>query len=172
MAVDAAAIVGLLAEPDRLRVAAALVLGAQTPAQVAAATSLPPRAVAAALRKLQGGGLVDEQLRLRIGLFKEAARASAPAEPTPGDVVARFVRDGRLLGFPAQHTARRQVLEAVVQSFEPGRHYPERQVDEVLQAWTDGGPADHVTLRRYLVDHDLLARDGGKYWRSGGPVEV
>jgi hypothetical protein len=31
---------------------------------------------------------------------------------------------------------------------------------------------DHVTLRRYLVDAQLLDRDSGQYWRSGGPVDL
>ena len=168
---DAAAIVGLLAEPERLRVLAALVLGARTPAEIGTATGLDPRAVGRALQKLQAGGLVDDS-GVRIELFKEAARAAAPPPEDSGDVVARFVRDGRLVSLPAQESKRRLVLEHIAQSFEPGRHYPEREVDAVLRAWTDGGGTDHAALRRYLVDHQLLAREGGEYWRSGGWVDV
>jgi hypothetical protein len=87
-------------------------------------------------------------------------------------VIARFVRDGRLLSLPAQESKRRLVLEHVAQTFEPGRRYPEREVDAVLRAWTEGGATDHAALRRYLVDHQLLAREGGQYWRSGGWVDV
>jgi hypothetical protein len=29
-----------------------------------------------------------------------------------------------------------------------------------------------VSLRRYLVDAGLMARDHGTYWRTGGYVEV
>ena len=172
---DAAAIAGLLAEPERLRVFAALVLGARSPADVAAATGLGARAVGRGLQKLQAGGLVDGDLAVRAELFKDAARAASPAEAAPegvGEVVARFLRDGRLLSLPAQESKRRLVLEHVAQSFEPGRRYPEREVDAVLRAWTEGGAADHATLRRYLVDHQLLAREGGEYWRSGGWVDV
>ncbi len=168
---DAAAIVGLLAEPERLRVLAALVLGARTPADVAAATGLDARAVGRALQKLQTAGLVDES-GVRVELFKEAARAAAPASEGTGDVIARFVRDGRLLSLPAQESKRRLVLEHVAQTFEPGRRYPEREVDAVLRAWTEGGATDHAALRRYLVDHQLLSREGGEYWRSGGWVDV
>jgi hypothetical protein len=64
------------------------------------------------------------------------------------------------------------VLEHVAQTFEPGRRYPEREVDAVLRAWTEGGATDHAALRRYLVDHQLLSREGGEYWRSGGWVDV
>ena len=181
LAVTPAEIVGLLAEPDRLRVVAALVLGARTPTDVGATTGLAPREVGRALQKLQAGGLVDDKLEVRAELFKEAARSAAPVVPVedlgyadPGveQVVARFVRDGRLLSFPAQGAKRRMVLEHVAQSFEPGVRYPEREVDAVLRAWTDGGAADHATLRRYLVDHQLLAREAGEYWRSGGWIDV
>jgi hypothetical protein len=64
------------------------------------------------------------------------------------------------------------VLERVAQSFEPGVRYPEREVDVMLRAWTDGDAADHATLRRHLVDHQLLARDSGEYRRSGGWIDV
>jgi hypothetical protein len=46
------------------------------------------------------------------------------------------------------------------------------RVSAVLRAWTEGGEADHAALRRYLVDHGLLSRSGGEYWRSGGWVDV
>jgi hypothetical protein len=169
--VDAGAIVGLLAEPERLRVLAALVLGARAPSEVGAATGLDSRAVGRALQKLQAGGLVDDGLAVRAELFKDAARAAAPGEATP-DVLGRFVRNGRLVAMPAQESKRRLVLEHIAQSFEPGRRYPEREVDAVLRAWTEGGATDHAALRRYLVDHQLLAREGGEYWRSGGWVDV
>ncbi len=156
-------------------------LGAGTHAEVAAATGLDARAVGKAVQKLQAGGLVDDKLGVRVELFKDAARAAAPvqqaedlgyADPGVEQVVGRFVRDGTLLSLPAQDAKRRLVLEHVVQSFEPGVRYPEREVDAVLRAWTDGGTADHATLRRYLVDHQLLAREGGEYWRSGGWIDV
>ncbi len=176
-----AELVGLLAEPDRLRVVAALVLGARSPSEVVAATGLGAREVATALQRLQAGGLVDAALNVRVELFKLAARDAAPAVPAEDlgyadaeveQVVARFVRDGRLLSLPAQESKRRLVLEHVVQSFEPGRRYPEREVDAVLGAWTESGGTDHATLRRYLVDHQLLAREGGEYWRAGGWLDV
>ena len=55
-----------------------------------------------------------------------------------------------------------------VQLFEPGRRYAEPEVNLVLRQWWE----DVAALRRYLVDAALLAREGGEYWRIGGPVEV
>ncbi|WP_223198699.1 DUF2087 domain-containing protein [Solihabitans fulvus] len=82
-----------------------------------------------------------------------------------------FVRDGRLLAFPSQQSKRRIVLEHIACSFEPGRRHTERDLTAVLAAWCEGGKADHVTLRRYLVDEGLLSRADGVYWRSGGSLD-
>jgi hypothetical protein len=173
-------LVGLLAEPSRLRVVAALALGARTPSEVAAATGLDLREVAAACRRLESGGLVstvDRELRLREELFGEAARTETPPRKPEGEwainpataaVLRSFVRDGRLTGIPAARGKRRTVLEHVATTFEPGVRYPEARVNEMLQTWHP----DYASLRRYLVDEQLLAREGGEYWRIGGPVDV
>ncbi|MGM1059399.1 DUF2087 domain-containing protein [Saccharothrix sp. Mg75] len=164
-------LVGLLADTGRLRVAAALVLGARTGGEVVAATGLDARRVENCLRRLRTAGLVvtdGSGLRLREELFKEATLVEQ-ANRVPEDP---FVRGGRLVGLPAQRGRRRAVLEQVSAAFEPGRRYPERDVVEVLRRWCDGGEVDHVTVRRYLVDEGLLSRADGVYWRSGGPVEV
>ena|SRR5207253_6885162 len=83
-----------------------------------------------------------------------------------------FVPGGRLIRLPAKRARRRLVLEYVAQAFEPGRRFPEREVDVVLRALCMGGEIDHVTVRRYLVDEGLLSREHGMYWRSGGWVDV
>ncbi len=83
-----------------------------------------------------------------------------------------FLADGRLVRLPARRARRRLVLEHVARSVEPGRRFPEREIDVVLRAWCDGGETDHVALRRYLVDEGMLTRADGMYWRSGGWVDV
>jgi hypothetical protein len=171
---------GLLAEPERLRVFAAVVLGARTPAEVAAATGLPVRPVMAALRRLEQGELVrsaEGALIAAQAAFKDALREhgtpEAPAEPLDPDrqkaaVLRSFVVDGRVPQLPSAWAKRRVVLEHIVSVFEPGVKYPEKDVNAILRAWHD----DHAALRRYLVDEGLLDREGGRYWRSGGYVEV
>ena len=87
----------------------------------------------------------------------------------PPEQVRVFVRDGRITGFPKKPERRRVLLEQVAQEFEPGRYYPEPDVNAVLKTISD----DYVTLRRYLIDHELLSRTpDGIYWRTGGPVPV
>jgi hypothetical protein len=182
-------VVRLLAEPARLRVFAALVLGARSPAEVVDATGLDVRDVVAGLRRLADGGLVELTGDRAVPVervFGELARQAATAQAAitkpqedhgytdarVAGVLRAFVRGGRLLGLPANRSRRIIVLEHLAQSFEPGVDYPEPQVNEVLAAWSAGSGVDHVSLRRYLIDEDLLRREGGIYRRSGGWTDV
>jgi hypothetical protein len=83
-------------------------------------------------------------------------------------VVGRFIQDGRLVIMPSKRAKLLLVLDHLAQEFEPGRRYAETEVNEVLARYHD----DYASLRRYLVDEGLLAREGGDYWRAGGTVEV
>ena len=119
-----------------MRVFAAVVLGAGTPAEVVERTGLPAREVAGALRRLTDGGLVGRRRRRwsrSSTAFKEAARStptSAPAdEPLDPDraraaVLRTFIVDGRLIAIPAAQGKRRVVLEHIVAAFEPGVQLP------------------------------------------------
>jgi hypothetical protein len=177
---EAGTIVGLLADPVRLKVVAALALGAGTIEDVAAATDLSLKDVALAARRLARAGLVHRDghaLALLTERFGEAARSAAAQAPPPErlsedpaeDTVLRtFLRGGRLVSIPAQHSKRLVVLRHLVHVFEPGLRYPEREVNALLAAWHP----DVAALRRYLVDEGLLTREAGVYWRSGGYVQV
>jgi hypothetical protein len=114
-------------------------------------------------------------LRADTAAFKDAVRERAPAADEPLDpdrqraaVLRAFLVDGKLTQIPAAHSKRRIVLEHIVTVFEPGAKYPERAVDAILRAWHP----DHAALRRYLVDENLMARENGVYWRTGGYVDV
>ena len=76
--------------------------------------------------------------------------------------------DGRLTTMPRRRAKRLVVLDHIAQAFEPGRTYPEQDVDAILARFHP----DHAALRRYLVDDDFLARDHNVYWRSGGTFQV
>jgi hypothetical protein len=171
---------GLLAEEERLAAFAAVVLGAATPGAVAQRTGLAAREAVRALRRLEQGGLittVEGRLVADAAAFKDAIREHGP-QPVPDEaldpdrqkaaVLRAFLRDGRLLRVPVARAKRRVVLEHLATCFEPGVHYPERAVDAILRAWFD----DYVSIRRLLIDEELLARHNGVYWRTGGPVDV
>ncbi|MGY1712056.1 DUF2087 domain-containing protein [Geodermatophilus sp. SYSU D00758] len=177
---DAATIAGLLADPARLKVVAALALGAGTIEEVAAASGLSLKDVALAARRLARAGLVRRDrhdLELLTDRFGEVARAAARAAPAPEPlsddpaedaVLSAFVRAGRLVSIPAARGKRRVVLEHLVRVFDVGVRYPEREVNALLAVWHP----DVAALRRYLVDEGLLSREAGLYWRSGGWVDV
>jgi hypothetical protein len=203
-------LLALLAEPDRLRAFAAVVLGAGTLAEVAERAGLGPKAAARALSRLVAGGLLDgEAGGYRVGArtLQAAARppatedaeagasspgaagaagAEGPGGGVPGPpagspeaaVLRRFLHRGRLLSVPAAHGKRRVVLDHLAGLFEPGRRYPEREVNELLGRYHP----DYAMLRRYLVDDGFLAREdepapsGSRsvkvYWRTGGTVDT
>ncbi len=82
-----------------------------------------------------------------------------------------FDDDGRLVQWPAKLSRRLIALDTLAQLFEPGLRYTESEVNAVLRGAV-AGRVDVVTARRYLVDADMLGRESGRYWRSGGSVEV
>jgi hypothetical protein len=175
---DSRELVGLLADPDRLRVAAALVLGAASLTDVQHASGLGTRPASKALQRLVDAGLVvradDGTLHLLEAAFAMAARADAQREPRADEhedqprevarVLRAFVRDGRLLSIPTARPKRLVILDWLAQRFEPGERYSEARVNLILGQVH----ADTAALRRYLVDEDFLSREHGVYWRSGG----
>jgi hypothetical protein len=173
---SAEAVVRLLADEARLRVFAAIVLGGTATGQIQAMTGLAEDDVLAAVRRLLEAELVTTvdgvALVPRIATRQRAAGpAPAPAPRRDTDrfreaVLRAFIVDGRLVSMPSKQSRRRVVLEFIVTRFTPGVRYQEREVDLILQTFHH----DHASLRRHLVDADLLARDGGEYWRIGGPV--
>jgi hypothetical protein len=175
---DAAAIAGLLADDHRRAVVAALVLGASTVADVVQVTGLSGRSAATALARLVDGELVvrgDDGGHVLLGeAFRRAAIAAAPERPPPdptGDVpedaarvLRTFFRGGRLVSIPTQQSKLLIVLDRLAQEFELGHRYPERDVNRILRPFH----VDVAALRRHLVDQELLSREAGEYWRTGG----
>ena len=74
--------------------------------------------------------------------------------------------DGRLRTIPTKRAKLLVVLDHLAQDFEPGRTYPEAEVNDILQR----RHPDHAALRRYLVEDQFLTRKHSVYWRSGGTV--
>lgn len=176
---DATALVGLLADAHRRRVVAAVELGARRVDEVITATGLTQPQVAKALGKLVDSGLIvqgDDGLAVAGDSFQRAARdanirpPSTEFENMPDEarkVLRAFVVDGRLQSIPVAPAKRMVILDWLAQAFEPGQHYSEKMVNLILGQ----RHADTALLRRQLVDHGLLDRAGGEYWRAGGSVE-
>src|SRR5262245_7319271 len=168
-------VLGRLADENRLRVLSAVALGDRSVATVAERTGLTADQTARALGQLLSAGIVTQGrdgLEVDLRAFADAARTASPqrrrpeladATPEQAAVLRNFVDErGRITALPAREAKRRLVLEYCAQRFEPGRKYDEKQVNGRLLEVYD----DHVTLRRFLVDEGLLARDAGVYRRT------
>ena len=70
--------------------------------------------------------------------------------------------EGRIKALPVQNKKLLVILRHLLPSFVPGEKYAEKQVNEILKRFFD----DPATLRRYLVDNQMLQRDKGIYWRT------
>jgi hypothetical protein len=167
----AATLSGLLGDENRLRVVAAVALGARTVDDVAKAAALPPAEVRRMLQRLLSAGLIDHHdgLRVDAAVFRQAARERPPrvrelpdATPEQARILRNFVEDGRLTTLPARAAQRRVVLHYLASRFDERVEYAETEVNELLSRFHD----DYVSLRRYLVDEGLLAREGGVYRRT------
>lgn len=186
MTAEAATLLGLLTDDDRLRVVGALALGARTATEVAEAAGLPVTRAGRALARLTTGGLVERDLgaksqehtyRLLPERFRDALESlERPAPKTPDSglgpdadkVLKAFLRHGRLTSIPAARSKRLVVLDYLAGLFEPGEAYPEDVVNERLAAFHP----DYAALRRYMVDDEFLHRRDGFYWRAGGTFDV
>jgi hypothetical protein len=169
-----ALVLGRLADEQRLRMLSAVALGATSVSTAAARAGVSENEAARALAHLVGAGMIvqgESGLEVDLGVFARAARAAAvprkrpdmsDASPGQAAVLRNFVdADGRITALPAREAKRRLVLEYVAGRFEPGREYPEREVNGLLLAVHD----DVASMRRYLVDAALLEREAGVYRR-------
>ena len=176
-------LVGLLADGDRLRVFAAVVLGHDSVATIREATGLDGRAVGTALARLTSSGLVlEDKLGYHVDEheIRASARERAASEEAVDEyegesrerakILRSFIKDGRLTTIPVSNAKRTVILDVLAQDFEPGKRYSEKQVNLILGK----RHADTASLRRYLVDEGFLEREGGagRYWRAGGSYEV
>lgn len=76
--------------------------------------------------------------------------------------------DHRLISIPSQRKKRLAILRWLVEEFQPGRHYLEAEVNKIISHHHP----DFATLRRYLVDEELMQRRRGIYWRAGSVPDV
>jgi hypothetical protein len=172
-----------LVDVDRLRVAGLLYERTLSVEAVANELGLQQKHTRHHLECLAEAGLVQvvsdsdgNGYRLNRQQFENLARSQF--KPSPGaEVIVQadlppdelkllqnyVTRDGRLKLIPNQNKKMLVVLKYAAGRFDKGRTYTEKEVNEnLLQIF-----ADSSTLRRYLVDYQLLdrERDGSRYWR-------
>jgi DNA-binding transcriptional ArsR family regulator len=91
-----------------------------------------------------------------------AAARIAATSPEEAKVLRSFIREGRLVGIPAQPKKRLVILRYLRELvFTEDREYPEKEVNQRLGLLHP----DVASLRRYLVDEGLVTRAAGLYRR-------
>lgn len=138
------------------------------------------RRVLQEIGRLRESGLVDADGALDVSVLRDVARQlprapeaapeviDGPWSADEAEVLGRFFEGSRLKEIPSARAKRLVVLERLVQEFEPGLRYDEREVNFTLQLFH----RDYAALRRYLVDEGLMTRADGVYWRTGGRFEA
>lgn len=109
------------------------------------------------------------RVSLRDRPMRLADAEDEPSLPPLSDnarkALGHFDRHGRLMRWPHKLTVQRMAMWVLWTRFEAKRPYTEPEVNAILK---DANRFfDHVTLRRELVNHKLLARnsDCSEYWK-------
>lgn len=98
-----------------------------------------------------------------------ANRSSSDIDEYQARVLEHFLDAAdRLVSIPAHRKKRVAVLRWLAEDFRPGRQYAEAEVNRIISRRYP----DFATLRRYLVDEELMQRSGGIYWRTGSLPNV
>jgi ArsR family transcriptional regulator len=107
------------------------------------------------------GDLMEKTLQEMVELPQPGLTGNVAEDAYREKVLKTFIKHGRLVQIPAQYKKRLVILEYLVQEFEPGRQYPEREVNHILLDFNE----DVATLRREMIDHRLMKREKGIYER-------
>lgn len=147
--------------------------------ELAAILNLKPATVSHHLSKLAEAGLltstkdqyyqmyslVGDVLKKPLGEVIRMPQPSLTNEVEPDaykqKVLKAFVKQGRVVRLPTQLKKLQVILELIVQEFEPEREYTEKEVNFILLDFHE----DVATLRRSLIEHNLMTRSGGIYRR-------
>jgi len=166
-----------MASAERLRVVGVLARGQATQAEIAEQLHLQVRDVFNHLFFLANVGVVSESdgvYDLNEKAIESLARGEfagkRPTYEAKGEkedvrkVLKTFLNaDGTLKQIPPMGNKLLIILNFIVDAFEFDANYTEKEVNTILRRFH----LDTAALRRYLVDHSLMARegDGSRYWR-------
>lgn len=170
----------LFLDENRLKILGALAQEANTVHELARDFGLKEPLVSRHLLKLVEAGLVRSRVEaqqiwyeldleflhgLKKDLFAYKALTSTPAgeEDEAEKVLRSYLEGERLTQIPAKHAKRMIILAWLADKFEIEMKYPEKTVNEMLKRYHP----DCASLRRALVDHGFMQREGGVYWRIG-----
>jgi len=167
-----------LASADRLRIIGVLVRGRATRSDIAEQLHLPTRDVfnhlaflveVGILHEADGVYNLDEKAveSYARGHFEGKRQTFEAKEDQPEDVrkvLKTFLNaDGTLKQIPPAGNKLLIILNFIVDAFAYDTNYNEKEVNTILRRFH----LDTASLRRYLVDNNLMDRegDGTRYWR-------
>jgi DNA-binding HxlR family transcriptional regulator len=170
-----------LADSNRLKIVGLLSQQPYSVEQLAAMLNLRPPTVSHHLKLLAEAGLVSARAesyynlyQLEPGVLERFAshlisqdRLPSMAAEVDLEAYDRMVLrnilqpDGRLKVIPAQRKKREVILRHILKSFQPGIHYSEKKVNEILARFHE----DTATLRREMIVYKFMKRSEGEYWR-------
>lgn len=158
-----------IADATRLRILGLLAERPRTGTELVGELNLTAPTISHHLHRLRDVGIVsaeaDAQRRVwsintdLLGAVGSPATNGSPIDDEQARIAGRFFKDGKLTSIPSKRKARAAVLMELLRSFEPGRSYQERQVNEILGRFHP----DTATLRRELIDYGYLHRTGFVY---------
>jgi biotin operon repressor len=170
-----------LADENRLRIVGLLARESYSGEVLAEMLKIKPATVSHHLARLAEAGLVTARMdghsklyRLRLDVVHAMANRLLARETLPqaardleGAAYDRKVLDdfllpdGSLKKIPAQQKKLLAVLHHLLKEFEPGRAYPEKQVNAILARFHP----DTASLRRAMIEYKLMRREAGTYNR-------
>jgi predicted transcriptional regulator len=170
-----------LSDPNRLKILGLLATQPQTVEQLAAAINLGASTVSHHLGRLSEAGLVTaraesyysiyslqtEQLEEMSRRLLKRENVVRLAEDTDIEAFDRKVLrdfmspDGRFKALPAQEKKLLAVLRHILNAFESGRRYTEKEVNEIIKPFND----DFASIRRHMIEYKFMARENSVYWR-------
>jgi DNA-binding HxlR family transcriptional regulator len=175
---DSLTIFKALSDSSRLLIVSALREKPQYVEELAQRLSLSESTVSFHLKKLEAAQLVVKekqqyyvmfqlQERLFESSLKELVSFANPQveaqnrrfEEYRAKVLSTYFTNGVLLKLPSQYKKKIIILEEILKLFHSDRIYLEKEVDEIIKPVF----ADYVSIRRYLIDEQMMNRNAGKY---------
>ena len=171
-----------LADENRLKIVGLLAQQPYSVEKLAEALGLSVSTTSHHLASLAKAGLVSARVdghyyiySLQTEVLKSMSRTLLQDENLPKlseglgeDVFARKVlaafldEEGRITAIPVQEKKFIVLLQYVLKAFEPGRRYPEKEVNEILKRFNE----DTASIRRGMIEYKMMEREGGggEYW--------
>ncbi len=170
-----------LADRSRLRIVQSLLREEMYVERLAQRLALTPATISFHLKKLEEAGLVTSRqdqyytmyalkkdeltqsvVELISGATDQASQQELREMQYRQKVLDTFFEYGRLKAIPAQRKKERIILEELARALEPGRNYPEQELNDILLTFHE----DYCTLRRDMIGEGLLEREKGIYRRK------